>query len=86
MQLEAAERTLHTSEKSVLMLADLPPALPSTGALTPDRLYDRQAAAEREAILRAGRESAGHPHIAERLRISRATAQDGRMGSPKSIF
>lgn len=78
-ELEAVlERTLHTSEKSVLMLADLPPAiaqaLPSTGAPTPDRLYDRQAAAEREAILRAGRESAGHlGHIAERLGISRAT-------------
>ena len=38
------------------------------------RLYDRHAAAERDAILRAGREAAGHlGHAAERLGISRAT-------------
>ncbi|MFN8569286.1 MAG: sigma 54-interacting transcriptional regulator [Kouleothrix sp.] len=73
------ERMLHLSEKSVLTLADLPQpigqALPSAAPATPaDRLYDRHAAAEREAIVRAGRETAGHlGHVAERLGISRAT-------------
>jgi transcriptional regulator of acetoin/glycerol metabolism len=44
------------------------------GAPPTARLYDRHAAAEREAILRAGRETAGHlGHAAERLGISRAT-------------
>jgi transcriptional activator for dhaKLM operon len=81
-ELEAIlERLLHMTEKSVLTLADLPSAiaqeLPSSGGLSTapmPRLYDRHAAAEREAILRAGRESAGHlGHAAERLGISRAT-------------
>jgi transcriptional activator for dhaKLM operon len=79
-ELEAVlERMLHMSEKSVLTLADLPAAIaqavPAAGATTPlDRLYDRQAMAERDAILRAGREAAGHlGHAAERLGISRAT-------------
>jgi transcriptional activator for dhaKLM operon len=80
-ELEATlERLLHMSEKSVLTLAELPPAiaqaLPSSDALPAahQRLYDRQAAAEREAILRAGREAAGHlGHAAQRLGISRAT-------------
>jgi DNA-binding NtrC family response regulator len=80
-ELEATlERLLHTTEKSVLTLADLPAAiaqaLPAGGALPAPqmRLYDRHAAAEREAILRAGREAAGHlGHAAERLGISRAT-------------
>jgi transcriptional activator for dhaKLM operon len=80
-ELEAAlERLLHMSEKSVLTLADLPQpiaqALPSAGGATSplDRLYDRQALAERDAILRAGREAAGHlGRAAERLGISRAT-------------
>jgi transcriptional activator for dhaKLM operon len=80
-ELEATlERLLHMTEKSVLTLADLPPviaqALPSGGmpAAPMPRLYDRHAAAEREAIMRAGRESAGHlGHAAERLGISRAT-------------
>jgi transcriptional activator for dhaKLM operon len=78
------ERLLHVTEKSVLTLADLPPsiaqAFPSAGLLgqlgapPTARLYDRHAAAEREAILRAGRETAGHlGHAAERLGISRAT-------------
>lgn len=74
----ALERTLHLSEKSVLGLADLPTpiaqTLPSVGGAAPARLYDRHAAAEREAILRVGREAAGHlGHVAERLGISRAT-------------
>jgi transcriptional activator for dhaKLM operon len=81
-ELEATlERLLHMTEKSVLTLADLPPivaqALPPGGgisAMPMPRLYDRHAAAEREAIMRAGRESAGHlGHAAERLGISRAT-------------
>jgi transcriptional activator for dhaKLM operon len=81
-ELEATlERLLHMTEKSVLTLADLPAviaqALPSGGGIPAapmPRLYDRHAAAEREAILRAGRESAGHlGRAAERLGISRAT-------------
>ena len=73
------ERTLHLSEKSVLALADLPPAIAQAlpagiAPATDSRLYDRHAAAEREAIVRAGRETAGHlGHMAERLGISRAT-------------
>ncbi|MBK9710572.1 MAG: sigma 54-interacting transcriptional regulator [Kouleothrix sp.] len=75
------ERVLHMTEKSVLALADLPPtigqAYPAGGSALSaprERLYDRQAAAERDAILRAGREAAGHlGHAAERLGISRAT-------------
>jgi transcriptional activator for dhaKLM operon len=80
-ELEATlERVLYMTEKSVLTLADLPPpiaqAIPATGVLPAPmaRLYDRHAAAERDAILRAGREAAGHlGHAAERLGISRAT-------------
>jgi PAS domain S-box-containing protein len=80
-ELEATlERLLHLTEKSVLALVDLPApivrALPAAGGLpTPrERLYDRHAAAERDAILRAGREAAGHlGHAAARLGISRAT-------------
>ena len=80
-ELEAVlERLTHLTEKSVLTLADLPPMLaqtapaPAMPAAPAERLYDRQAMAEREAIVRAGRESAGHlGHIAERLGISRAT-------------
>jgi transcriptional activator for dhaKLM operon len=80
-ELEATlERVLHMTEKSVLTLADLPPAIAQSLAVsghspspTP-RLYDRHAAAEREAILRAGREAGGHlGRAAERLGISRAT-------------
>jgi transcriptional activator for dhaKLM operon len=81
-ELEATlERLLHMTEKSVLTLADLPPAIanalpgPSAIPTAPSvRLYDRHAAAERDAILRAGRETAGHlGHAAARLGISRAT-------------
>jgi transcriptional activator for dhaKLM operon len=78
------ERLLHMTEKSVLSLADLPPAIAqafsasgagyAAGAAPRDRLYDRHAAIERDAILRAGREAGGHlGHAAERLGISRAT-------------
>jgi transcriptional regulator of acetoin/glycerol metabolism len=79
-ELEATlERLLQMTEKSVLTLADLPPAIAqaastSTSTAPIARLYDRHAAAERDAILRAGREAAGHlGHAAERLGISRAT-------------
>ena len=79
-ELEAVvERILHLSEKSVLALSDLPPviaqALPAAPLPAAEaRLYDRHAAAEREAIVRAGRETAGHlGRMAERLGISRAT-------------
>lgn len=74
------DRLLHLTEKSVLTLADLPPAITQVAPAgdTPHAplayLYDRQAAAERDAILRAGRECAGHlGRAAERLGISRAT-------------
>jgi transcriptional activator for dhaKLM operon len=79
-ELEATlERLLDSTEKSVLTLADLPPAIaraaPDGAALPPGaRLYDRHAVAEREAILHAGREAAGHlGRAASRLGISRAT-------------
>jgi transcriptional activator for dhaKLM operon len=80
-ELEATlERVLHMTEKSVLTLADLPAvvaqSLASVSASpTPTaRLYDRHAAAERDAILRAGREAGGHlGRAAERLGVSRAT-------------
>jgi PAS domain S-box-containing protein len=74
------ERLMHLTEHRVLTLDDLPfhishlaqqhelPELPTK------RLYDRQAAAERDAILQAGRENSGHlGRTAERLGISRAT-------------
>jgi len=76
------ERLLHSTEKSVLTLSDLPlmiarsapAALNAPVTPTPIRLHDRHAATEREAILRAGREAAGHlGRVAERLGISRAT-------------
>ena len=62
-----------------MTLTDLPaPIAQAASSATPSapiaRLYDRHAAAERDAILRAGREAAGHlGHAAERLGISRAT-------------
>lgn len=74
------ERLLHVTEKSVLTLSDLPPEI--TQAVPPEtlhppklpRLYDQQAAAERDVILQAGREAAGHLGLtAERLGISRVT-------------
>lgn len=81
-ELEATlERLLHLTEKSVLTLADLPSTIThgfrsmnDAPAAPPARLYDRQATAERDAILHVGREAAGHlGHIAKRLGISRAT-------------
>jgi DNA-binding NtrC family response regulator len=79
-ELEATlERLLQMTEKSVLNLADLPAAIaqaasPAASSAPIARLYDRHAAAERDAILRAGREAAGHlGRAAERLGISRAT-------------
>jgi transcriptional activator for dhaKLM operon len=84
-ELEATmERLLNMTEKSVLNMADLPSSIVQAfqnasggqlpGAAPMPRLYDRNAAAERDAILRAGRESAGHlGHAAQRLGISRAT-------------
>lgn len=75
-ELEATiERLLHVSEKSVLTLDDMPPAIArSRASVTPTRLLDRNALAEREAILRACRETGGHlGRAAERLGISRAT-------------
>lgn len=77
-ELEATiERLLHFTEKSVLTLDDLPPAIVrhTNGATsaTP-RLHDRHALTEREAILRACRETGGHlSRAAERLGVSRAT-------------
>ena len=79
-ELEAVlETVLHASEKSVLTLSDLPQNI--TQALvnaaphsSQSRLYDLQASAEREALLRAGREAAGHlGRMATTLGISRAT-------------
>lgn len=75
-ELEATiERLLHMTEKAVLTLDDMPPAVARFRANTaPTRLHDRHALAEREAILRACRETGGHlGHAAERLGISRAT-------------
>lgn len=78
-ELEATlERLLHLTEKSVLTLADLPDsiahALPVHAPAPAVRLHDRYAIAEREAILRAGRDTGGHlGRAAERLGISRAT-------------
>lgn len=80
-ELEATlERLIDTTESSILTTADLPPAIaqvaPSQESITASiaRLHDRHALAEREAILRAGREAAGHMgRAARRLGISRAT-------------
>ncbi|NOK60632.1 MAG: hypothetical protein GFH27_549297n232 [Chloroflexi bacterium AL-W] len=76
------ERLLHMTEKHVLTLDDLPraivqkvsPATEISPSAHPPRLYDRHAIAERDAILRAGRETAGHlGRTAQRLGVSRAT-------------
>lgn len=79
-ELEAVlEQVLNTTEKSVLDLNDLPAVViqgrPGSDASAPQRnLDDLQASAEREALLRAGRESAGHlGRMAQSLGISRAT-------------
>lgn len=72
------ERVLHNSEKSVIGLEDLPPAIIHVAApfSTPDSpsLDDSNKLSEREAILRAGHQTAGHlGRTAELLGISRAT-------------
>jgi transcriptional activator for dhaKLM operon len=77
-ELEATlERLLHMNEKSVLSPEDLPATFAhyvSPNSVLPPRLYDHQALAEREAILRACRETGGHiGRAAERLGVSRAT-------------
>lgn len=74
-ELEATlERLLHLTEKSVLVIDDLPSALARGAATSQPRLNDRHALAEREAILRACRETGGHlGRAATRLGVSRAT-------------
>ncbi|NNJ09055.1 sigma 54-interacting transcriptional regulator [Chloroflexales bacterium ZM16-3] len=72
------ERVLHSSEKSVIGLEDLPPAIIHVAApLDPPHspsLDDNHKLSEREAILRAGHQAAGHlGRTAELLGISRAT-------------
>lgn len=72
------ERVLHSSEKSVIEVEDLPPAIVHVAApLDPPQspsLEDNHKLSEREAIVRAGRQSAGHlGRTADLLGISRAT-------------
>lgn len=72
------ERVLHSSEKSVIDLDDLPPAIVHVAApfapLHSSSLDDSNKLSEREAILRAGHQTAGHlGRTAELLGISRAT-------------
>jgi transcriptional activator for dhaKLM operon len=72
------ERVLHSTEKSVIGLEDLPPAIIHVAAPmeTPQStsLDDNNKLSEREAILRAGHQTAGHlGRTAELLGISRAT-------------
>lgn len=76
-ELEATlERLMHTTEKNVLTAADMPAfGVQARGTRAPGSgLYERHAEAEREAIVRAGREAGGRiGRTAEILRISRAT-------------
>lgn len=72
------ERLLHVTEKSVLGPADLPVQIAGQAAplapLPEPRLAERQALSESAAIMRAGRQAAGHlGRTAELLGISRAT-------------
>ncbi len=72
------ERLIHATEASVLNVRDLPAHIADAAPPVPirahTRLYDRQIAAEREAIIRAGRAAGGHlGRVAEELGISRAT-------------
>ncbi len=72
------ERVLHSSEKSVIGLEDLPPAIVHVAAPLAQphspSLDDSNRLSEREAILRAGHQTAGHlGRTAELLGISRAT-------------
>jgi transcriptional activator for dhaKLM operon len=72
------ERLIQSNEKSVLSVSDLPPAiargtLPIDLARTPT-LADHQGFSERDAIIRAGRKTAGHlGRTAALLGISRTT-------------
>jgi len=72
------ERVIGASEKSVIVLDDLPAALARSGPAlllpVPPSLADSHAFGEREAILRAGRQAAGHiGRTAALLGVSRAT-------------
>ncbi|NTV65308.1 MAG: sigma-54-dependent Fis family transcriptional regulator, partial [Oscillochloris sp.] len=72
------ERVLHSSEKSVIAREDLPPTIVHIAAPlgTPHHmnLDDSNKLSEREAILRAGHQTAGHlGRTADLLGISRAT-------------
>lgn len=72
------ERMLYNSEKSVLTIDDLPPAIASAAAPlelpTGPNLEEHSRLSEREAILRAGRQAAGNlGRTANLLGISRAT-------------
>lgn len=68
------EQLLHEAEKSVITVADLLPALRDAVAAPQASLHEHHAASEREAILRAGRDTSGHlGRAAEQLGISRAT-------------
>jgi transcriptional regulator of acetoin/glycerol metabolism len=72
------ERLIQSSEKSVLTLDDLPPAI-GRGAVPIDlphfpTLADHQGLSERDAIIRAGRKMVGHlGRTAAQLGISRTT-------------
>lgn len=68
------EQLLHTTEKNVLLLADLPRLRGSSPQNAAPRLQESHADAERQAIMRAGRDAGGHlGRTAELLKISRAT-------------
>jgi transcriptional regulator with PAS, ATPase and Fis domain len=87
------ERTLAGGEKSVIMLDDLPPtivrgAAPLEPPSTPS-LEENHRIGERDLIVRAGREAAGHlGRTAALLGISRATLwrKMVRYGLSKSAF
>jgi transcriptional regulator of acetoin/glycerol metabolism len=72
------ERLIQSNEKSVLSVSDLPPAI-ARGTLPIDlarapTLADHQGFSERDAIVRAGRKTAGHlGRTAALLGISRTT-------------
>lgn len=87
------ERALAGSEKSVIALEDLPAAVVRVaaplGPLATASLDESSRVGEREAILRAGRQAAGHlGRTAALLGISRATLwrKMGRYGIEKRDF
>ncbi len=87
------ERTLAGSEKSVIALDDLPPKIArGTSLLEPPltpSLDEHHRLSERDAILRAGREAAGHlGRTAALLGVSRATLwrKMSRHGLSKEVF